>query len=151
MKKIIFVFFSLTFSGCLIYDPPSGTIEVYNDSDSSIYVSTNCTEVMPKFPELRLFLKSPAKMVDENGKRINEIFIPDYKVYPHKMSKIAGFGSFKNPKIDCQKIYIFFIKESTLKERSWNEIYINQLYEKKLKFTNQELDSLQWKIRYSTN
>ena len=142
-----FVFLLLIFFVSCSFDPSSKSLEVYNESDNSIYVFFTYKDSLTKEPKLELFLKQ------NNG--INQfqdsLRSPDYRVNPHSYSFLreSSISSKKwIPYPDKDYVNFFFIKEATLKDHSWEEIVMRQLYEKKIRYTYKELEKLNYKIIY---
>ena len=45
-------------------------------------------------------------------------------------------------------MYLFIIKEATLKNNTWEDICKKQMYDSKIELSQKELDSLNWEITY---
>ena len=143
--------FLLAFS--CIYDPPTASVKILNYSDSAIYVLENCECKITRYPVLKLFEKRTHKSVDEKGEPMPDIYSPAYRINPYQVGEIGYFGSKKDKKIQCANGFVcfFFIKESTIKNYTWDEIVKKQLYAQKMRFNKSQLDSVYWKIRYSSS
>ncbi|WP_304064846.1 hypothetical protein [Pedobacter glucosidilyticus] len=135
--------------GC-VYDPPTATLEVFNYSDSAIYVAENCECNLTALPILRLFETRDDGATDVKGQAFPEIYSPNYRINPYQIGNIGYFGTPKNREVQCENgvICLFFIKEITMRNYSWDEIVEKKLYNKKLSFNKEQLDSLDWKIKY---
>ncbi len=151
MKLIFPLFICITFlTGCPTMDPATGTIDIFNYSDSAIYVYQSCSDSLSCEPALDLFLVERVPRTDAEGNRMKDTIAPDYRINAYSYGIIYAFGSSEKPTIPCDGEYLtlFYIKETTMRTNSWDEICKNQLYERKVKFTNQELDASSWKITY---
>lgn len=151
MKKIISLICVFLFYGCIFtYDPPQKFIDVYNNSDSTIYVAYSYTDSLSKYPMLCLFDTLKVNATDAQGNSITgKIYSPNYRINPYSFGTIeapAEKSSFKN--IPDGKLRVFFISEHTMKTRTWNDIYSNQLYQKKVKYTYKELQECHFSITY---
>ncbi len=136
--------------GCPVYDPPSGTLVVHNYSDAAIYVYETCADSIENKDELKLFLVDSTNRLDAKGNRVLPMYSPSYRINAYSYGTLYGYGSRKNKSIDCQnkKLNLFFISENTMRNYAWDDIVSGQLYEIKMNFTETQLDSLDWKIRY---
>jgi hypothetical protein len=151
MKYLLFLMLCLILYGCPSYDPQTAVLTVYNLSDSAVYVYKTCENSIEILPRLKLFEVSGAIMEDEKGNQIDSIYSPNYRVNAYNSSEFSGFGNIDNPTIFCNNsdyINLFFIKETTIKNYSWEEIVEKQIYVKKMRFNCKQLDSLNWKVKY---
>jgi hypothetical protein len=59
-------------------------------------------------------------------------------------------GTPDNPRTYCSNdsVILFFIKEINMRTKTWDEICEGRLYEKKMTFSQEKLDSIGWKITY---
>lgn len=140
-------------AGCAMFmDPPTGELKILNYSDSAVYVYSTCSDSLPYEYGLKLFVNYGGG-VDECGNRMRDTIAPNYRVNAYSWGTLSGFGNAENPKITCgnNKLRLYFIKEATMRTKSWKEIYKGQLYEKKMVLTQQQLNNLCWKVVYETN
>lgn len=150
--KYFFLFFTVVLIyGCPSYDSPSGILTVHNYSDSAIYVYCTCSDSVKSKPKLNLFEKIKADIIDEHGQKKDSIYSPNYRVNPYTYSEINVWGTVKNPELYCNNdiIYLFFIKESIMRTKKWEDICKYQLYEQKRLLTKDELNRIDWLIKYS--
>jgi hypothetical protein len=150
-KRNVVISLLLMLFGCT-YDPPGGSIIIRNYSDSAIYISYGYSDSIPSNPELKLFEIETAEIEDEKGVKIEPIYSPSYRINAYSHGAIGVWGSPKQPRLSHKRsepIRIFIIKESTMRLKTWKEIYQKQLYEKKYIFTEEQLDKIGWKFTYS--
>jgi hypothetical protein len=149
-NKIVVVLLLAVLSGCPVYDPQTGLINIHNYSDSAVYVYDTYSDFLPCMPKLELFSNIGGQAFDEINDQATRIFSPHYRINAYSFGGIRVSGSPSKPKLlyRDKKIVIFFIKESTMRTNTWDEICSAQLYEKAMIFSEQELDSMNWSIIY---
>lgn len=148
----LFLFVVLSLCGCITYDPPRKTLTVFNNSDSAVYVCFSSTDSITLQPELKLFIEFPGRMENVRGRKMNSICSPDYRVNAYSYSVLvdAAYSTkdkwipFKNK----DSVTFFFIKESIMRTHTWKEIYGDQLYTKKIRFSYLQLENLDYEISY---
>ena len=153
-RYLILFLITLPLAGCPSYDPQGGTLTIFNNSDSAIYVYSTCGDSIEASPKLKLFEKWPGKALDKNGNRKDSVFSPNYRINAYSYGELSGFGSISHKRLPCQKggkVTFFFITESTMKSHPWEEISKNQLFKMKREITKEGLDSIDWYIRYNPN
>jgi hypothetical protein len=151
MKKNIFLLVVLTLNGCITYDPPKKSLEIYNYSDEAIYVYISRTDSLQLTPKLVMFYNIPDMGFDENNVRLDSLVTPDYRINAHNYSYLRESSTSSTkwiPFKDKDYVVFFFIRESTIKKFSWEEICNKQLYEKKVKYSYKELEKLHYRILY---
>ncbi len=143
---------SVLLSSCA-FDPPSKSmLDVYNYTDDAIYVYYTSQESIQMKPKLELFFVNHVVSIDKYGNRIDTVGYPDYRIDAHSYIEfhddgIHAVGKFR-PFPDKDYVNFFFIKESTLRNYTWEQIVEKQLYERKVKYTYEELDKLHYQILY---
>jgi hypothetical protein len=153
MKNILLLIIFLnilTISSC-VYDPPSGCISILNYTDSAIYVYVTCSDTLPKSPPLVLFLNlSGHDRIDESGNKMGDTISPDYRInaHSHGLIKVSGTPDKPHTFCDNDSLILFFIKEIYIRTKTWDEICKNRVYEKQMIFSQNNLDSVGWKITY---
>jgi hypothetical protein len=150
MKKNIFLLVVLTLYGCT-YDPPKKSLEIYNYSDEAIYVYFSRADSLQLTPKLVMFYNIPDMGFDENNVRLDSLVTPDYRINAHNYSYLRESSTSSTkwiPFKDKDYVVFFFIRESTIKKFSWEEICNKQLYEKKVKYSYKELEKLHYRILY---
>ena len=135
------------------FDPPSKSmLDIYNYTDDAIYVYYTSSESIQLKPKLELFLLDRSVRINKYGNRLDTICYPDYRINPHSYTVfhddgIHAVGKFR-PYPDKDYVNFFFIKESTMRSYTWEEICKKQLYERKVKYTYRDLDKMQYQILY---
>lgn len=151
MKKLFFIIPALIiFYGCPAYDPSQEMINIHNNTDSAIYVYHSCSDTLPRAPALRLFEILNNNATDAKGKmKKGEFYSPDYRINAYSYG-VIGIPANKSSLKECcdGKMRFFFIKEKTMREKTWEEIYKNQLYDKKIALTKEDLKKCNWIVTY---
>lgn len=152
MKIITLILISCLFMcGCPVYDPPMGTLTIQNHSDSAVYVYSTCYETLPCEPKLVLIQSLGSSAFDAKGNKITDtLFFPNYRINARSRGSITVGGSPKKPQVFCEdkKIKLYFISETTMRIKGWEEICKNQGYQKKMFLTREQLDFFKWNIVY---
>lgn len=136
--------------GCALFmDPPTGELRILNYTDSAIYVYSTCSDSLPYEYGLKLFVNYGGG-TDECGNKMRDTSSPNYRINAYSYGTISGFGSPEKRQTQCtdNKLRLYFIKEITMRAKTWEEIYKNQLYEKKMILTQEQLNNLCWKVTY---
>jgi hypothetical protein len=121
----------LLFSSC-VYDPLEQSIFIQNTTDSAIYVYYTSSNSLPKEPALKLFVKEKAMDLP--------IQSPEYRINAHSNGLIPLYLlKVESDKSKDKKLKLYFITEKNIKEKKWDEIYKNQLYEKKITIVSEKL------------
>ena len=146
---IYIIFISLF--GCPVYDPTPAFLNIYNNSDSAIYVYSTCNYNLPCDPKLDLFKVIGGEKFDQSGATMVDTISPNYRVNAFSYGEIKVWGEKDSPQSFCEnnQIVLFFIKESVMRSKDWGYICANQLYDKKLIYSEVQLDSLDWVVRYT--
>ena len=151
MKNLCIIIIVLLVMGCPTYDPPNGVLSIKNTSSETVYVYLTCGITLPETPELKLYLNIGDNVFDEVGNKVKDtIYYPNYRIEPDSIGFLRVHGTPDQPKIPCdaQNINLFFITESVMQEHTWEEIAKNQFYQTKLQVTKEQLDTMDWKIKY---
>jgi len=133
MRERLFIII-LLFLSCIFpaYDPPEQYVFIQNTTDSAIYVYYTCFDSLPKEPALKLFVKE--KGMDK------PIQSPEYRINAHSNGLVPLYSlKVESEKSKDKKLKLYFITEKNIKEKKWDEIYKNQLYEKKIIISSEEL------------
>lgn len=148
-NSIFLLLWGTIFAGC-VYDPPSGFITVHNYSDSAVYVYETFMDSLPCGNPLKLFQTLGGKSINSRGNALKDTLSPSYRVNAYAFGEIGVLGNPSEPKLpkNNKKIILFFIKESTMRTKTWEEICRYQLYERKLVYTEAELDLMDWLVTY---
>lgn len=143
MKKLFFLLIIIMlFDGCLVTDPKPKSIEVENCTDSAIYVYYSFKDSLERGRSIELFTKYKYAGVDK-------YISPDYRINAFSFGGIgiAGRESLLNKSTD-KNIRLFFIKEETMKNKTWDEICKHQNYTKKMTLSLEELEKDNWIVEY---
>lgn len=129
MKTNIFltIILSFVFNAC-VYDPPEKYISILNDTDSAIYVYGTHLDSIGLENRLLLFEEhwiKEAYWVNRN-RTFKDTTIhthPRYRINPHNGGELNLLGqeALLNNCPD-KRIRIFFIKEETMRTKTWEEI-----------------------------
>jgi len=143
MKKIILFILPFVLCGCpFAYDPPAKVIKVKNHTDSAIYVYHSFTDSIEINRKLTLF-----EVYYYNNS--SHVVTPNYRIDAYNSRGIGTTGreSLVNESPD-KKLRLFFIKEETLRKKTWEEICEKQLYAKKLTLTVTDFEKINWIVEY---
>lgn len=152
-RLLAWILVSLLFCGCGFFDetPQTGEINLKNNTESAVYVYVTFKDSLPNFPKLNLF---DTLAVDNSSKENENISSPTYRINAYSYyigfkNNLGGivFNDYSSKSND-KKIRLYFIKESVMRTKTWNEIYKGQLYEKKMIFSEDELSKLNWEVKY---
>lgn len=132
--KYLFFVLILLLQGCPAIDPPAKCIDVYNETDSVVYVTYSFSDTMN--------ILKPLKTFQEDSVTI-------YRLYPHSVGGIDTCGRRQLVEnIPDKRIRLFFIRESILNKHSWAEICKNQLFDTKMTLTVSDLEKCKWTVVY---
>ena len=136
--------------GC-VYDPPHASFAIYNNSISPVYVCVTCTDSLPLDPKLYLYDDVEYTKNLKQVLKQNPFDPPDYRINANSNGYFRIGGTPKDPELYCEdkKIRLFFITQSTMRTKQWEEIYKKQLYEKKIVLTEKQLRDQGWKYTYN--
>ena len=153
-KKMAFLLLLTTvlLSSCA-FDPPSKSmLDVYNYTDDAIYVYYTSQESVQMKPKLELFVLDLSVRINKYGNRLDTVGYPNYRIDAHSYIEfhddgIHAVGKFR-PFLDKDYVNFFFVKETTMRSHTWEEIVDKQMYERKVKYTYKQLDKLHYQILY---
>jgi hypothetical protein len=153
MRHFLLLSIAVLLQGCITYDPPPGSIEIHNYSDSVIYVYDSCSDSLELDHKLYLFGTRHAIVTDASGnirKDTDSICSPEYRIGAYDYGNIVVCGSKRRPRLCCDNdtLYLFFIKESVMRTMSWEEICEKQQYEQRVALTEEQLDNSGWSYVY---
>lgn len=130
IKKIIYLIFCQMVVSCIfVYDPSRGQIHFYNDTNKSVYVYLDYrgNDSIPEIPR-RVFLR-PVEAGDSDVYTVN--------------------GSREHPSLlNIKKITIFVLGKDMVDNHTLKEIHDQQIYEKKIILTEEDLKAINWEIIY---
>ena len=151
IKKVYWALICFIIAGCPSYDPPTGTLQLVNKSDSTWYVYVSCDEKLSIDSKLLYRIDWDVEAYDEYGNKKDLSGFPHYRLAPNDTSVFAGFGSSAKRRINCddRTLSLFFIKEEYMKNLSWEEICEEQKFSHKIDLTNQDLKRLDWKYVFN--
>jgi len=153
LRLILPLLLTVFFLSSCAFDPPSESIlDIYNYTDDPIYVYYSVDERLQLKPKLELFVSDLSVRINKYGNRLDTICYPDYRIDAHSYIEFHDDGVHSSGKFrpfpESNYINFFFIKETTMRENSWEDIVKNQLYVRKVKYTYEELEKLQYQILY---
>lgn len=148
--KYFFWLFSFILTGCPVYDPPSGGLNIKNMTNETVYVYLTCEETLSVDYPLRLYFERGNEFDAEGNSLRGQRFYLNYRIEPDSSSFLSVGGTPNEPNIDCvnKKINLFMIKESVMQDYTWAEIVSAKRFQKKMEFTQQQLDSMNWVVEY---
>jgi len=154
LKSISLILLLLLLNRCIFFPGigPQQGIEVFNNTDSILYVAYSFSDSLGNGNPLVLF--------EDVNIDSNEVHAYKHNYKKHKQSPCYRLDAYSYGGIgipgreslllscDANKLRLFFISESTMREKSWEEICTHQLYEKKLTLTRAELIEDDWIVVY---
>lgn len=149
MKILSLITICFCLFGCPTYDPPSGFIEIFNATDSTVYVYLTCSDDIPCDSPLPRFMTFSDDSTDSTGRIMKDTIFLNYRLAPNSESSLRVGGTPKKPKVQCDEnaLKIFIIDDYIMSTKTWEEICANDLYRKKVILTQNQLDSLDWKVK----
>lgn len=156
MKKIycLLIFSVILLNSCAFDPKREPMLTITNNTKDTLYIYYSSKENIQLQPELKLeILKNVYIYTDTNGIRHYSDVYPDNRVDPFSYTcfhddGLHYKGKFK-PFPDLDYVNFFFIKESTLKNYTWEEIVAKQMYEKKVRYTYDQLEEMNYEITYN--
>lgn len=142
-RTYVAIFCLFFFSGC-VYDPPAKYgIDIYNNSDSDIFVDISCTDSLDCLYKMKIF-----DTIHLKGK--SNVVSPSYRV-PKRMVKPAIMINDKYVFDRCANgiLNIVVISEKTMYERTWEDICKYKLFVKKIPVTFEQLERDSWVVEYT--
>lgn len=135
--RLIFTLFMFLFIYACVYDIHS-MIQIENNTSNSYYVQLSCNDSLTKEDK-------PKFGFDKNGKLDSSIF---YTIKPYKIDGLIDHANLNSRKFPCRNdtLFLFFIKDSVMKNQKWDTITKNQLYDFKLGYTEKDLEKKNWII-----
>lgn len=148
------------------YDPPKSKyncddyIQIYNYSDKAIYFQLSCDSLnISKLVQLfyiqigssfdgetykidtsiQIINRSPNRVPAFTKIEYNHISVP-----PRNSNLWHKFAK----KCDSETIKIYFFSEETMRANTWTTIVYKQLFEQKLELTVNDIEEMDWLIRY---
>lgn len=150
VKYLSFILISFLMIGCPTYDPPTGALSIANLGSETVYVYLSCDTTLPKKPALKLYFVSGNEFDEAGDSKKGEIFYPNYRIETDSVGYLRVWGTPEHPQIPCEdpSMSLFFITETVMKKFTWEEIVDGRHYKTKMKFTEQQFDSMGWKVNY---
>ena len=156
MKKIycLLIFNVILLNSCALGPKREPMLTIKNNTKDVLYIYYSSTESIQLQPELKLEISKHAfAYTDKNGKDHYTVVYPENRVdsfsytYFHD-DGLNTKGKFK-PFPDKNYVNFFFIKETTMKSYTWEEIVAKQLYENKVRYTYDQLEEMNYEISYN--
>jgi hypothetical protein len=142
MKLYNFLLLALLFSKCFPGLGPKKGIDVFNNTDSILYVAYSFNDSLDK--DYPLVLIKEAIINNEKQRHF-----PCYRLDAHSRGSIGIPGrELLLQDCDNKMLRLFFILESTMRDYGWEEICEQRMFEKKLTFTEVELKESDWVVVY---
>lgn len=156
MKKIycLLIFGVILFLSCAFDPKREPMLTITNNTKDAMYIYYSSKESIQLQPELKLeILKNVYIYTDTNGIRHYSDVYPENRVdsFSYTCFHDDGLntkGKFK-PFPDKNYVNFFFIKETTMKSYTWEEIVAKQLYENKVRYTYDQLEEMNYEISYN--
>ncbi len=148
MKKFLLISALLiNIYGCAFDPKMKPVLFIYNFTDEAVYIYYSKHDSMQISPKLYLYEKSHSQDSDEFGNNLDTITSPEYRINAHSETFFTGYSKW-HPFDDVDYVNFFFIKESTMKNYTWEQIVEKQMYERKVKYTYKELEKLNYRVIY---
>jgi len=155
IKTFVMLLFFIGFFHSCAFDPKrEPMLTIKNNTKDVMYVYYSSNESIQLQPEMKFEISKRAfSHTDEKGNDHYTVVYPDNRVdsfsktYFHD-DGVHYKGKFR-PFSDKNYVYFFFLKETTMKNYTWENIVAKQLYEKKVKYTYDELDKMNYEISYN--
>ena len=124
---------SIIFIGCPVYDAPMDIIDIQNYSPNTIYIYETCLNQIDSLPIRSLYLLDTTDGVEK-------ISSPPYRIPAYEFKSIIS-RNWKSKINNCpdSALKVFVISEQTMKTKSWEEIWKNQLYIQRAEFKYEEV------------
>jgi hypothetical protein len=129
MKKLVYISCLFLLYGCIFtYNPARGLLHVHNNSNEAIYV----------------YLKY------ENSDSLPYFFGLETFIDAHMKDSYTVGGNRKKPQLPGNEkdVMLFFISEKIMCDYDSLEINNNQMFIKKTRLSNDDLDNLNWIVTY---
>ncbi len=144
MKQVLYCIVLLGLFSCLDHatDNPNRIFSISNFSNDVVYVYITNKDFIVTEPKLVLFDTSAVLMSNTVDEDYDSIKAPTYRIDSHDIKSVDVYSTCENyDRLFDDKDYVnfFFIKESIMRKYSWKSIVKNQLFDKKLTYTYDEL------------
>ena len=102
-------------------------LTVHNNSNSVVYVYVTCADSLQLTPKLSLYGQWVSNKDNAKELEQNSVYPPDYKINAHSYNHFGVWGTPEKPRCYCEDktIRLFFIKQSIMRTKQWEEIYKN--------------------------
>ncbi len=143
---IIIIIISCSFEKKTQFD----SLSIYNATSSAVYLYITSSDTLPLTPKLNLFDTVFLHSTQNRDTILSPIYrINAYSYYTKNDLTVPNVNieelCLKSKDL---KIKLYFIKESTMRIHNWTEIYLCQLYEKKIVLSESDIQRLNWEIEY---
>jgi hypothetical protein len=140
--KLKFLLLALLCTKCFPGFGPHQGIDVFNNTDSILYVAYSFTNSLDKNYPLVLVKEA---IINNEIKR----HFPCYRLEAYSRGSIGIPGrELLLQDCDDEMLRLFFILESTMRDYTWEEICERQMYEKKLTLSEKDLKENDWTVVY---
>jgi hypothetical protein len=158
MKKLLLILLAGGIcTGCPflpVMDPARGSVDIRNYSDRPIYFYESWDDSLALNPSLDLFVNisypDTTKTFRIMWRSADTIYAPSYRIDAYNVGSIVVSGSPERPKFPnkTDTLSLFFITEETMRNYSWEEIWRQQMYVKKVSFSEADMQKRHWAYTY---
>lgn len=157
MKKTFLILLIGICTGCPfpVIDPPrdNANVDVRNYSDRPIYVYSSWDDSLTFSPSLSLFECISYEDTTKTytvWRSADTIYCPSYRIDAYDIGGIYVSGTRKKPMFPnrTDTLTLFFIMEETMRNNSWGDIWCQQMYVKKVSFSEIDMQRRGWRYTY---
>lgn len=155
MKKMFLILIAVICTECPFpaMDPARGSIYIRNYSDRPIYVYESWDDSLALNPSLDLFVNVSYPDTTKTfniWRSADTIYCPSYRIDAYGMGDIVVMGTFYTPQFPnkTDTLSLFFITEESMRSYSWEEIWRQQMYVKKISFSEADMQKRAWAYTY---
>ncbi len=155
MKRIFLALIIGICTGCPFpaIDPARGYISIRNYSDLPIYLYESWDDSLALSPGLSLFEYTSYPDTTKTysiWRSADTIYCPSYRIDAYDIGTIHVTGTVNKPMFPdkADTLSLFFIKEETMRNHSWEEIWCQQMYVKKVSFSEADMQARRWVYTY---
>lgn len=146
IKFSVYLAMLFLISGCLVYDPPSGVLEIKNNYHSPVYVWMICDSTLGEMSPISYDEQLGIREYYRTGK---VTYFPRNRIDSDSTKQFSVGGSISKPVISCIEsnlVYFYIFDEDVILNTEWDKIVDSALYRDRFTLTQQFLDSNKWSI-----